>query len=904
MTAIEQILRTKLHIPRARPELLLRPRLVERLNSGLGGRLTLISAPAGFGKTTVLSEWVRQCERPVAWISLDVGENDMHRFFMYFVAALQGIQDHTGDAMLSLLRSPQPPSVNEMLVGRNKEIAGIVDPFLLVLDDYHVIEEPGIQDALIFILENQPPGMHLVIAGRANPPWPLARLRARREMTELRAADLRFTSDEVARLLIEVMGLDLTPEDIATLETRTEGWVAGLQMAALSIQDREEISSFVKAFAGSHRYVLDYLMEEVLDQQPADVQEFLLKTSILDRLTVPLCDAVMGSGDSQRFLSYLDEHNLFLVPLDDERCWYRYHRLFADLLRGRLGQIWSTLLPSLHSRASQWWHEHGFIPEAVYHAMMAGDVGQAVQVIEGNALAMLDRGELATLVKWLKDLPEAVMHASPWLGVAYAWTLIYTGNTDPVESVLRMAQSAIDGLQGTAPPVDVPHIEGHIAAIRVYQMAYTGDFERAAELCLGALELLPAEDWSTRLLVLGWLSALLRRTGDFEGAARAAREAMAASRSMGDSHRLTLSTCHLAVLCWIQGRLYQAAAIYQELFETIDQINAQQGGITPPIISFAYVGLGTLYREWNELDTALRYIEEGVELSKQWGMFDVLAGAYDQLVRVQQAIGDVEGVNATLRAAIELAHGSSSRFAMIAALAEQAQAHLAMGNVVAASQWARDSGLRFDDNFRFDQRARYVILARVLTAQGRFEESLALLARLLDAVEKVGAMRDVIEILVLEAVALWGRDEVDKALAALERALFLAKPEGYVRIFIDEGKPMRELLREAAARGIAVDYVTRLLGDFEEAAREKGWVADSSPLPEVHRPSPAMFEPLSEREMSVLRYLPSHLSSSEIAEELYIATSTVRSHIKSIYSKLGVHSRLEGIERAEELGLL
>jgi len=398
------LLTTKLYIPPIRPDRVPRPRLIERLNEGLHRKLTLLSAPAGFGKTTLLSEWTRQSALPVAWVSLDVGDSDPARFWAYFIAALQTIHQSVGEPALAALQSPQPPWLEGLLTGLINEIAQAPAPFVLVLDDFHMIAGQPIHDGITFLLGNLPPQMHLIVSSRADPPWPLARLRARRDMTELRVDDLRFTSAEAASFLNEVMKLELSPGDVAALEERTEGWIVGLQMAALSMRGREDVSGFIKAFSGSHRFILDYLVEEVVDRQPRDIQEFLLKTSILERVTAPLCDAVTGANDGQTILAQLEQANLFLVPLDDERRWYRYHHLFADLLRNRLAQVWPDRVPTLHRRASEWYDSKGQIVEAVGHALMTGDVEWIESLVAANALAVIYHGELATVARWL-DAP-------------------------------------------------------------------------------------------------------------------------------------------------------------------------------------------------------------------------------------------------------------------------------------------------------------------------------------------------------------------------------------------------------------------------------------------------------------------------------------------------------------------
>jgi LuxR family maltose regulon positive regulatory protein len=421
------LLATKIYIPPPRPGLVSRPRLIRRLDEGLrlGHRLTLVSAPAGFGKTTLLSEWCAGCGRPVAWLSLDEGDNDPARFLAYLVAALQTVEVDIGAGVVAALQSPQPPSMEAGLTLLINEMTTISDPFALVLDDYHLITAQPIQDGLTFLLDHLAPQMHLCIAGRADPPLPLARLRARGQLTELRAADLRFTPGEAAAFLNTSVGLNLSNAEVAALDARTEGWIAGLQMAALSMRGRQDLPGFIRAFTGTHRFVLDYLVEEVLEQQSPGIQRFLLKTSVLERLAAPLCDAVTAGSDSRTILGQLDRDHLFLIPLDNERRWYRYHHLFADLLRSRLKQTDPDRAPILRRRASEWYEQHGLIVDAVSHAFAAGDIGQVARLVEGNVLAMMGHGELTTVMRWLDGLPAGMVRSRPWLSIARAWALCH-----------------------------------------------------------------------------------------------------------------------------------------------------------------------------------------------------------------------------------------------------------------------------------------------------------------------------------------------------------------------------------------------------------------------------------------------------------------------------------------------
>ncbi|MFQ5857178.1 MAG: LuxR C-terminal-related transcriptional regulator [Anaerolineae bacterium] len=970
------LLTTKLYIAPVRPEMVSRPRLIERLNAGLHRKLTLLSAPAGFGKTTLLSEWAAGCGRPVAWVSLDKGDNDPARFWAYFIAALQTVHEGIGESVLAALQSARvpsttAPSIEMLLTGLINEIAEIPNPpstepvtsassvqalssskgsgrrFALVLDDFHLITDQQIHDAVAFLLDNLPPQMHLILSSRADPPWPLARLRARREMTELRVNDLRFTPAEAAAFLNNAMKLNLSPADVAALEDRCEGWIAGLQMAAISMQGRRQtqgirdVSRFIKAFTGSHRFILDYLVEEVLDQQSSDVQEFLLKTSVLEHMTAPLCDAVTDGDDSQAVLTQLEHANLFLIPLDDERRWYRYHRLFADLLHSRLEQTQPDQVPAVHRLASEWFEKNELIPEAVSHALAAGDVERVARLVEGSALAWIYHGELTTLVGWLGALPDEVVRSRPWLCVAHAWALVNAGQLDGVEPLLQDAEKALVGLdehakgpvtstssvqalspsaglginsaEGPRPELDEgQRIAGHIAAIRTYSAGLRGEMTLAAELARAALEHLPENDLMMRGFATMMLAFMLRRNGDLAAAAQAFAEAIAISQAAGDHHITIHALSNLAGVQIVQGQLHKAAATKREALHLADEYG-KRGGRRLPLTGLVYSTMSTVLREWNDLEAALRHAREGLALCEHWGQADILARGYIEVAGTLQAMGDGDGALDAIQEARQVASGVSS-WAVDILAADEARLRLAQGDVAAAIRWAQESGLSVDDEVSFHNETMYRTLARVLIAQGReqskalfIDEALGLLARLLEVAEGAGAIGYVIEILVLQALALQARGDVEQALAVLERAISLAEPEGYVRTFIDEGKPMGKLLRQAVVRGIAVDYVGKLLSVFRLEGSRLKVKGSSAPLPNF-QPStfqPAtLVEPLSERELEVLRLLTTRLSTTEIADQLYISVHTVRSHVKSIYGKLGVHSRDEAVTRAKELNLI
>jgi LuxR family maltose regulon positive regulatory protein len=885
-----------------------RPRLLERLDAGLHSKLTLISASAGFGKTTLLSEWIAdRCRREpmvrIAWLSLDEGDNDLVRFLTYLIGALQTVELDTGKAVLGVLAAPQPPPAESVLTALINEIADSPSSRVLVLDDYHLVTIQPIHDAVTYLLDHLPPAMHLVIATRADPPLPLPRLRIRGELIELRAADLRFTPDEAALFFQASMGLALSTEDVAALEARTEGWVAGLQVAALSLQGKGDASRFIQAFTGSNRYVLDYLAEEVLQRQTEAMQSFLLQTAVLDRLAGPLCDALTGRDDGQSTLERLERANLFIVPLDDERLWYRYHRLFSDLLLHRLRLTQPGLVPELHRRASEWCEGNGLIAEAVQHALHAQDDQRTARLVEEHAVQMLMRGELALLSSWITALPAERVRARPWLSVYHAWTLLLTGRLGDVENRLRDAevrlQDTESGILLDVPLDERQDMRGHIAAIRAYASALQRDVHRASRLAREALELLPRENAVVRSVVTYMMGGMSLLSGDLAGASQAFAEASEAGRSAGNVHVAVPALSNLAELQVVQGRLCQAAETCRDALELA---TGQHGGPLA-VAASAHSAMGRLVYEWNDLEAAAHHVMRAVELSERWGNVDQAASNRVTLARVFQAQGDQAGARDALREAERLIRGRSVTPPVAAQVtAYQVRLWLAQGNLAAASRWAQEStggpspsggasALRTspDDGLVYAGEFERITLARVLLAQGEPGRALALLERQLASAEGGGRTGRAIEILALQALAFQAGGEMDKATSALDRALSLAEPEGYVRTFVDEGAPMEKLLRHTLSRRVKPDYVARLL--------------EALGMPAAPQAQP-LVEPLSERELQVLRLIAAGLSNREIAQELVVTISTVKSHVNHIHGKLGVKSRTQAVARARTLGLL
>jgi LuxR family maltose regulon positive regulatory protein len=897
------ILTTKLYIPPPPPKVVPRPRLSERLNAGLHRKLTLISAPAGFGKTTLVSAWVAGCDRQVAWLSLDEADSDPILFLTYLVAALRTVVPNIGEGLLGVLQSPQPPPTESILTSLLNEITTIPDNFVLVLDDYHVIDAKPIDQALTFLLEHLPPQMHLVIATREDPQLPLARLRARDQLTELRAADLRFTSSEAVGFLNQVMGLNLSAEDIAALETRTEGWIAGLQLAAISMQGHKDTTGFVKSFTGGHHFVMDYLVEEVLQQQSESVQAFLLRTSILDRMCGPLCDAVLldASAPGQEVLEYLEHTNLFIVPLDNERRWYRYHHLFADLLRQRLRQTTTddrrqstddrrranpssivygpSSVPELHKRASQWYEDNGLAIEAFHHAVAANDFERTIRIVQGRGIPLHFRGVVTAILDWLESLPRTVLDAWPSLWATYASLLLVSGQTTGVEEKLQVAEAA---LQGTEADDKTRPLIGQIAAARATLALTRYDVETMLAQSRRALEYLHPNNLSLRANANWTIGYAYFLQGDRAAARQALTEAISLSQAAGNIFTTILATIGLGNAQEADNQLYQAADTYRHVLQLAGDQPLQ-------IIYEAHLGLARVLYEWNDLEDAEQHGRKSLELARQYDrVIDRFIVCEVFLARLKLAQGDVSGTAAILAQASQSAHQQNFVYRIPEVAAAQVVTLLRQGNLAAASELAQTHNLPLSQ-------------ARVHMALGDTSAALAVLGPLRHEMEAKGWEDERLKVMVLQAVALHTQGEKDNALQALGDALALAEPGGFLRIFLDEGIPMAQLLAEAVRRGIMPNYIAKLLAVFQNTTQGRGRTAE--PSPSVFRPS-SMTEPLSQRELEVLQLISQGLSNHEIGERLFLALDTVKGHNRKIFDKLQVERRTEAVARARELGLL
>jgi LuxR family transcriptional regulator, maltose regulon positive regulatory protein len=903
------LLETKFYSPRPPRSVVARPRLTERLNRVVESKLALVSAPAGFGKTTLLAEWLaaaRDGKRSVAWLSLDQGDNEPAPFWTYLIAALQTLVPGVGESALSLLQGPQPPPVEAVLTTLLNELSAVPDDVVLVLDDYHVVDAPDVQDGMAFLLEHLPPQMHLVIATRADPAVPLARLRAKGELVEIRAADLRFTRDEAAAYLNEAMGLALTAPDVAALEGRTEGWIAALQLAALSMRDRDDIAGFIAGFAGDDRYIVDYLVEEVLQRRPEAVRSFLLQTSILDRLSGPLCDAVTGHAGGKAMLEALDRGNLFLVPLDDRRQWYRYHHLFADVLRARLLDEHPDRVHQLHERASDWYAQNGEPSEAIRHAMAGEDFERAAGLIELAIPAMRRSRHVLALRRFIETLPDELIRARPVLTVGYVGALMASGELEDVERRLQDAEHWLTATQGLPdepgawPPgmvvVDRDEFRFLAASIALYRAVLAqirGDVSSAGRHAQKILELAPEDDDLSRGAAAAILGLVAWASGDLEAAHRIYADGMARVERAGNVADAIGAAIALADIRITQGRLREAMQTYEQAL----QLSTKHA---EPVLSGTadmYVGLADIVREQGDLQAATQHLQTGKDLGEHMGFPQNRHRSHVVTARIREARGDLNGALDALHEAERLrVPDFNPDVRPLSAMV--ARVWVRLGWLAEANSWAREQGLSAEDDLSYLREFEHITLARLVMVQSKRDgdepsttEGQELLRRLLIATEEGQRTGSMIEILVLQALAHQTRGDIAGALAPLKRALTLAEPEGYVRTFLDEGPPIAALLGAAARHGITPNYVRHLLASY-------GGADGSTPLKH------ALVEPLSERELDVLRLLATNLDGPDIARELVIALSTIRTHTKSIYAKLGVNSRRAAVRRAEELDLL
>jgi LuxR family maltose regulon positive regulatory protein len=901
---------TKLFVPKLRRGSVTRPRLSQHLHRGAESRLTLLSAPAGFGKTTLLAEWLDEtpgADRSVAWLSLDLSDNEPSSFWTSLVTALQTAVPGIGSGVLELIASSPLPT-DLVLTTLLNELAAAPGDVWLVLDDYHFVDSHDVRDGMTLLLEHLPPNVHVVLSTRADPDLPLARWRARGELVEIRAADLRFTSDETATYLTEATGLHLAADDVEVLEERTEGWIAALQLAALSIQGRDDVGGFIARFAGNDRYIVDYLVEEVLAHQPEPVREFLLHTAVLDRLAGPLCEAVTGRDGGSFMLASLQRANLFLVALDDRREWYRYHHLFADVLRARLLAERPDLLPLLHQRASRWYEEHDSAEEAVGHALAARDFDRAAYLMELAVPAIRRQRKEAMLLRWLKELPDDVVRRSPVLSVFFAYMLMVSGDLGAVEPRLDDAERALGAIpDASAPPwAETDELRTLPATIAIHRASLAqarGDVAGTAEHARRALGLAGPTDHLARGGAAGFLGLAEWAEGNVSSALETFTQAVASLHAAGNLVDELSSTVVLADMWIAAGRPSTARRLYQRALQLAEAQAEAQGEPVLRATPDLRVGLSEIDYELGDLDAAKRHLEQAAALGEGAAMTEGRYRWFVAMGRIAGAEGDPQEAITLLDRAEQLYRpGFFPDVRPIAAM--KARVWIAQGSLSHAADWAHVQGVSVTDDASYMSEFNHLTLVRLLIARhrthpdaGAINQAVGLLDRLREAAETSGRAGSLVEIRMLQALALGAQGLRLQGLESLGQAWAQApEPDEYVRLFLDEGAPMVELLREAEHSGVGGDHARRLMSLI--AAREAG-THDAG-----QRLVPPSGEPLTERELQVLRLLDSELSGPQIARELFVSQNTLRSHTKHIYTKLEVTNRLAAVRRARERGLM
>jgi LuxR family transcriptional regulator, maltose regulon positive regulatory protein len=898
---------TKLYVPKLRRGLVTRPRLRVRLRRGAESRLTLVSAPAGFGKTTLLAEWLAEApgeDRSVAWLSLDSSDNEPASFWTCVVTALQTAVPGIGSSALELIASSPLPT-DLVLTTVLNELAAAPREVWLVLDDYHLVDSHDVRKGMAFLLEHLPPNVHIVISTRADPDLPLSRWRVRGELVEIRAADLRFTSDETAAYLNEATGLHLAAGDVEVLEERTEGWIAALQLAALSIQGREDVSSFIARFAGNDRYIVDYLVDEVLAQQPEPVREFLLHTAVLDRLTGPICDALTGRDDGSHMLTTLERANLFLVPLDDQRQWYRYHHLFAGVLRARLLAEQPDLVPLLNQRASGWYEAHDLAEDAVRHALAARDFDRAANLMELAAPEIRRNRQDPMMIGWLKALPDDAVRRSPVLSVFYGYMLMVSGDLDAAEPRLDDGERALAAIpEGSAPPrADTEELRTLPATIAIYRASLAqarGDVAGTAAHARRALDLAGPNDHLARGGAAGFLGLAAWANGDVSSGLDTFTQAVASLHAAGNLVDELSSTVVLADMWLAAGHPSKARRLYLRALQVSEAHGEAVARATPDL----HVGLSEMDHEVGDLEAAKRHLERAAALSEGAAMTESRYRWFVAMGRVADAEGDPQEAITLLDNAEQLYQpGFFPDVRPIAAM--KARVSITHGNLSQATDWARERGVSATDDAGYLSEFDHLTLVRLLIARHRahpdpsaIDQALRLLDRLHEAAETSGRLGSLVEIRMLQALAQDAQGHRPQALQALGQAWAQApEPDGYVRLFLDEGAPMVELLRAAEHQGLAGGGHARRL--LSLVASPEAEAPDSG-----HPPAPSSADPLSERELQVLRLLDSELSGPQIARELFVSHNTLRTHTKHIFTKLEVTTRRAAVRRARERGLL
>jgi LuxR family maltose regulon positive regulatory protein len=897
-----QRLTTKLFLPPPRQTLVERPHLVERLDEGLRGRLTLISAPAGFGKTSLVAAWRRQSELPLAWVSLDEGDNEPARFLDYLVAALQTIGAGLARETSTLLQAAPAPPLKAVLTSLLYELNEGGSDFAVAFDDYHVINDRDVHEALSFLVERLPPHAHVLIISRSDPPFPFARLRARGELKEIRAADLRFDGTEASAFLNGVMELGLAPEDVAALEERTEGWITGLQLSALSLQGREDKAGLVRDFAGNNRFILDYLLEEVLSCQPAHVQDFLLRTSVLSRLNAQLCDALVPGGGAHETIAGLERANLFLIPLDNKGEWFRYHHLFADLLRLKLKHRQPGLARELRTEASRWCEQAGLTEEAITYALAAEDWERALDLIEPVAFQVLSHGRFERLNLWLESIPKQALRQRPLIFAWYIPTLLYKEEFDRVEEYARLIEAA--------EPEVLRRLHSLVWSSRSLVASARGDLERAIECSEKTFEFVLPGDVKQHAVAMQTRVRYLSLGGDMTALERALLEAIPVYRQAGHVIFEIWATSGLGLVRSMQGRLREGVENLHQLIQSARELFEARLDTQTYTHSF----LCDIYREWNDIENAKTHLDEALTIIQQTGRESYVAFVAENLkglTLMLEMCGDAEQSRQLIESAMGRMRrcGNEKTLGQLQAL--QALLHLRRGDHAFVTRWAETCGIGPEDEPDYPNELTHMTFARWLVAKGEAGRSLPLLARLQRSAEEGGRRRAVVEILILRALAQQACGLEAEALDTLERVLAAAEPESYVRSFADEGEAMSKLLLQSlkqngkrweSERPELLRYVLKLNEAFGPTAP----VVKARAAPPAPDGLPWWYanDPLSERELEVLRHVSRGLSNQEIADKLFISAGTVKRHMSNIYQKLDVHNRTQASERARAFNLL
>ncbi|MBV7337435.1 LuxR C-terminal-related transcriptional regulator [Chloroflexi bacterium TSY] len=919
ISTMQALLRTKLFIPPAPPEAIPRSHLVERLNLGLTGKLSLITAPAGYGKTTLVTTWLHNlgpcvhCPQ-VVWLSLDKGDNEVRRFFTYFVAALCQLDESFETIQEAFLQDPHSELSADAIVTRLLNlVVSYGQPAVLVLDDYHEIEEPSIHEALAFWLDNQPPNFHLAITSRTEPPLPLSRMRVRRQVTEIDAEALRFSRSESADFLNQHMQLNLSADDIDQLDSITEGWVASLQLAALSLQNKDDPTEFIQTFKGDNRYIVDYLVTEVLYKQPGYIRDFLLQTSILERLNVQLCNAVTEQVGSQHILETLDRTRLFLIPLDDRRHWYRYHHLFAECLQAELQRTASEDVSTYHERASRWFSSHGFLGDSIQHALAAGNSGLAARLIADNAGKILwEQGETHRPWQWIQQLPDEEIGTSPRLLITKAWLYqeLFLDQGTHVDELLDDAESLVHVSDAPHRTEEVAELVTEIALARSNLNRLRGNLKRAIQYCEYAWEQI--QDVDSPLRKTGVLHSLAISHHQAGNVVQSLKYSTTQFEFLGQGEPLDYA--HYVSLAYrvdalrLQGKLQQAGHVLQQIES--NQLQRQNLGAAMVAVSWAEV-----LRERNQLTLAVDTLIPALEMLKpQQSMAAVVQTGAITLARILQTQGKGQEALKLLIDTLRDFRASDTYYPSARISATEALLHLQQGNLSAAKAWAEKSGMQADDALAYLFEIDYLVLARLLIADGAAHAAQLLLGRLEKAITDGGRVARLVEVRILQALAHQGLGATGQAIDQLEQAINLAQPEGFARVFVDEGDALVPLLKQVAGRGLAISYIrqllhlvdegTKLQTPFTKTATTEQLITEPNTTDVESDSLNLLLNPLTNRELATLRYLASDLTIPEIAEQMVVAPSTIRTYVKGIYGKLDVHTRIEAVNRARSLALI